>query len=169
MTEFLQIWQIILKSNLFNFVLMLIFLGWIIKKFKIADLLESGRQQIENSILNAKKEKELSEKELTATQSETKKVETKAQNIIKQSEENAKMVGESLIESAHKQAETYTQSTNKTIDNTIKNLRTYLTNETAQISLDRAKTHIQNLLKNDRELHLRYINESIESLKEVKI
>ena len=48
----LEIWNKILTSNLFNFVLMLILLGWIIDKFKLGDVLEAGRKSIEDKIVS---------------------------------------------------------------------------------------------------------------------
>lgn len=165
----LKIWQITLKSNLFNFILMLMFLGWVIKKFNIADVLEQGRKRIENNILNAKFEKESSEKELVKTKAETKNVENEAKNIIKHSEENAVLVGENLIETAEKQSEAYSVTAQKTINDTIKNLRKNITNETAQKAIIVAKDHIEKLLEQDKELHHKYITESIEALKGVEL
>lgn len=169
MENLIEIWNKILTSNLFNFVLMLVFLGWIIKKCKIADMLENGRKSIEDKIISAKTEKENAIKALYETQEQGANVEKEVLDIIKKADKNAVIVGEKLIEDAEKQSETFTKSTKKAIETNIEKLRLNLTNETAQIVLDKAKNHIEKLLKEDRSLHIRYINESIEALREVNI
>ena len=165
----IKIWQITLKSNLFNFILMLMFLGWIIKKFNLADVLENGRKQIEDNIHKAKQEKINSEKEFFKTRSETKNVEKEANEIVKHSEENAVLVGENLVKTAEIQSESYSKNIDKIIDDKIKILRKNLTNDTAQKSISIAKNHIENLLNNDRQLHLKYITESVEALKGMEL
>lgn len=169
MENLIEIWNKILTSNLFNFVLMLVFLGWIIKKCKISDMLENGRKSIEDKIISAKTEKENAIKALYETQEQGANVEKEVLDIIEKADKNAIIVGEKLIEDAEKQSETFTKSTKKAIETNIEKLRLNITNETAQIVLDKAKNHIEKLLKEDRSLHIRYINESIEALKEVNI
>ena len=165
---FLEIWNKILTSNLFNFVLMLVLLGWLIDKFDIAGTIEKGRKSIEDKILNAKKEKEEALKTLYETQEHGVNVEQESLEIIDKSAKNAVLVGEKLVEDAEKLAESFSVSTQKAINTNIEKLRLNLTNETAQTALNLAKNHIEKLLKEDRNLHIKYINESIDSLKGIK-
>ena len=48
-------------------------------------------------------------------------------------------------------------------------LRLDLTNDTAQKAIDKARNHIEKMLKEDRKLHIKYINESIDQLKGIKL
>ena len=66
----IEIWNKILTSNLFNFVLMLVFLGWIIKKCDIAGALERGRKSIEERITLSNQKREDALKDLYDTQAE---------------------------------------------------------------------------------------------------
>ena len=50
----------------------------------------------------------------------------------------------------------------------IEKLRMNLTDETAQESIRLAKNHIVKQLDDNRDLHIRYINESIDALKGVE-
>ena len=162
----LEIWNKILSSNLFNFVLMLVLLGWLTEKLNLADAIEKGRKNIEDKILNAKKEKEEALKTLYETQEYGVNVEQESLEIIDKSAKNAVLVGEKLVEDAEKLAETFSVSTQKAINTNIEKLKLNLTNETAQTALNMAKNHIEKLLKEDRSLHIKYINESIDALKE---
>lgn len=167
MENLITIWNKILTSNMFNFVLMLVFLGWIIKKFKIAELLEAGRKSIEDKIITAKQEKETAIKTLYETQEQGINIQKEALEIIDKAAKNAVIVGEKLVEDAKQQSETFAKSTQKAIDTNIEKLRSNITNETAQAAINKAKNHIENLLKEDRSLHIKYINESIDELKKV--
>lgn len=165
----LTIWNKILMSNLFNFVLMLVFLGWIIKKFDIAGALEAGRKSIEDRILLAKLERENAVRELFDTQSEGSKVDKEVFETIENAEKNAVIVGEKLVADAKVQSENFGKATKKAIDTSIERLKNNLTNETAQAALNLAKDHIEKQLKENRDLHIRYINESIEALNGVEL
>ena len=165
----LEIWNKILLSNLFNFVLMLVLLGWIIEKFDIGGALEKDRKSIEDKINNSKKEHETALQNLYATQEKEVEVDKEILDIIDKSAHNAVIVGEKLVEEAKKQSENFSKSTQKAIATNIEKLRLNLTNETAQTAINKAKNHIENLLKEDRNLHIKYINESIESLKGIEL
>ena len=165
----LEIWNKILTSNLFNFVLMLILLGWIIDKFKLGDVLEAGRKSIEDKIVSSKQNRINAVKELFETQENGVKVEQEALEIREKSADNAVIVGEKLVEDAKKESENYSKNIQKNIDSNIEKLRMNLTNETAQLAINKAKNHIENELKKDRTLHIRYINESIDALKEIDL
>ena len=160
----LEIWNKILTSNLFNFVLMLVLLGWIIDKLKLADALEKGRKSVENRITSAKQEHKAALETLYETQDKGIDVEKEALEIIDKSAKNAVLVGEKLVEDAQKQAQSFSKTTEKAIKTNTERLKLNLTNETAQASINLAKKHIQNLLEEDRNLHIKYINESIDKL-----
>ncbi|MCD8377277.1 MAG: hypothetical protein LUB59_00650 [Candidatus Gastranaerophilales bacterium] len=164
-----QIWNNILQSNLFNFVVMLFVLGWIIKKFDIADKIEQGRRNIEDKIILSKLSKENALTSLYEVQSETKEVDDEVFNILEKSDKNAIVVGERLIEDAHKQAEEFNKAVQKTIDGNIKALRLKLSDRTAKAALMIAKKHIQSELDKDKSLHIKFINESIEALNGVEL
>jgi len=169
MESLIVIWNKILTSNLFNFVLMLVLLGWLIDKLKLADTLEAGRKKIEDKILNAKKEKEDALQLLYETQDAGVNVEQEALEIIEKSAKNAVLVGEKLVEDAEKLAETFSVSTQKAIDTNTEKLRLNLTNETANTVINLAKNHIEKLLKEDRNMHIKYINESIDKLNGINL
>lgn len=169
LSTLIEIWNKILLSNLFNFVLMLVLLGWIIKKFNIADALEAGRKSIEEKILNSKEEHQKALQTLYDTQEKGIEVDKEILEIIDKSAKNAVLVGEKLVDDAQKLAETFSVSTQKAINTNTEKLRLNLTNETAQTVLNMAKNHIEKQLKEDRNLHIRYINESIDSLKGVDL
>ena len=59
-----QIWNIIVTSNFFNFVVMVLILAWIVTKFDLINVLENIKINIQNTIKKAEEEKAAAEKEL---------------------------------------------------------------------------------------------------------
>ena len=169
METFIKIWNTILTSNLFNFVLMIVLLGWLIEKFDIAGSIEKGRKSIEDKILNSKKEHEIALNELYKTQEKEVEVDKEILDIIDNSAKNAVLVGEQIIKDAQIQSENYVKTTQKAIKTNLEKLRLDLTNDTAQKAIDKARNHIEKMLKEDRKLHIKYINESIDQLKGIKL
>ena len=162
--SFIKIWTEILQSNLFNFVLMLFVLGWIFKKFDIAGKLEQGRKNTEDKIILSGLTKEKAVKNLYKTQAENESVNNMVFDILDKSEKNADTAGKKLMDDALKITEGLSFTLKKTKENNIKALKQELTQKTAQAALVLAKEHIVNELKKDRNLHIKFINESIEAL-----
>ncbi len=170
MTEtLLHIWSKILLSNLFNFVVMVCLLGWLIKKFNIAEKLEQGRKNIEDRILVSNIAKENAIQNLFETQAETEKNDEEVFAILDKAEKNAVIVGEKLVEDAEKQASEFDKNTKKAVEANIKSLKINLTSKTADTAIKLAKKHIEAELKDNKDLHIRYINESIDALNGVEL
>ncbi|MCM1265833.1 MAG: ATP synthase F0 subunit B [Candidatus Gastranaerophilales bacterium] len=170
MTEtLLHIWSKILLSNLFNFVVMVLLLGWLIKKFDIAGKLEQGRKNIEDRILLSNMTKENAVKELFETQSKTESVDNEVFEILERAEKNAVIVGERLVQEAVKQADEFDKNTKKAVDANVKALKISLTSKTADAAVKLAKKHIEDELHNNKDLHIKYINESIDALNGVEL
>ena len=165
----LEIWNKILTSNLFNFVLMLVLLGWIIEKTNLAQKLEDGRKSIEDKITNAKLNKENASKVLFETQEKGEEIDREIFETIEKAERNAVIVGEKIINDAEKQSAEYGKNIKATIDSNIEKLKLNLTTKTAQQAISMAKKHVEEQLEEKRELHIRYINESIDALKGVDL
>ncbi len=169
MTEtFIHIWHKILESNLFNFVLMLVFLNWILNKCAIADKLEAGRKSIEDKIRNSKTQKEEALKTLYELQEKTQEVDKEAHDILAKSNENAVMVGEKIIADAKKQAQEFGKNLDKVIESGQKAVQNSLTEETAKKSVQLAQDYIQKRLDEDRTLHVKFMKESIKDLNGVE-
>ena len=168
MDTFLHIWSKILESNLFNFVLMLLLLNWIINKTNMSDKLEAGRKSIEDKINNSKLAKETAIKELFELQEKTKDVNKEAHEILAKSNSNAVMVGEKIIEDAKKQACEYGKNLDKIVESNQKAVKNNLTEKTAKTAVKIAQDYIEEKLENDRSLHIKFINESIDALNGVE-
>ena len=164
-----EIWNDILQSNLFNFVLMLFVLAWIFKKFNIADKLEQGRKNIEDRIIFSNLEKEKSITNLYTAQAETENVSKKVFEILDRSEKNALITGQKLVDEAIEQSKNIEDTVKKTEESEIKSLNDTLREKTARAAIKLAQNRVETELENNRDLHMKFINESIDALKGVEL
>ena len=58
MENLIEIWKQICESNLFNFVVMVLLLAWLVKKFDLGAKIEAGRKKIESNIAESETVKE---------------------------------------------------------------------------------------------------------------
>ena len=88
---------------------------------------------------------------------------------MNKADKNATIVGEKLVDDAKRQAIEFDKALQKTIDGNIKALNLNLSNKTAEASIQLAKKHIEKELENNKDLHMKFINESIDALNGVKL
>ena len=110
MEQLIEIWAKICESNLFNFIVMILLLAWMVKKFDLGSKIEAGRKKIEQNISDSEKAKDESITKLYKAQEDATKVDEEMLKIFQAAEEKAKFVGEKLIEEAMKLAEAHIKS-----------------------------------------------------------
>jgi len=167
MQHLLEIWKQICESNLFNFVVMIWILGWMVKKFDLGNKIELGRKKLEKNITDAESAKDESLKTLYEVQNSVTSIDEKMLDILRTAEENAKTLGEKLLEESEKLKLEIGKSGEKTIDSNIKSLKTEITKETALEAVKEAEEHIKSELKKDSSLQERYIDESLDALESI--
>ncbi len=164
MNTVINIWDTIVKSNTFNFLVMLAILYWIVKKFDIQGNLENFKNSITNSIKKADVEKELAGKTLLSAEKSVANLDFEISQKLK----NAKKQAETLVKSIEEQTENKVNQLEKNIEKVIeteeKKISSKLTSKTATTSALLAKNHIISVLKAHPELHERFINQSIQEL-----
>ncbi len=164
MEQLIEIWAKICESNLFNFIVMILLLAWMVKKFDLGSKIEAGRKKIEQNISESEKAKEESLTKLYKAQEDATKVDEEMFKIFKAAEENAKVMGEKLIAEANSQKDVIKENSKKTIDANIKSVKNDILKETAEEAMKLAEEHIKSELERDPNLHQKYIYESIDAI-----
>lgn len=164
LNTFLHIWSKILESNFFNFVLMLVLLNWIMKKCNMSEKLEQGRKSIEDKINASKQAKQDAINELYELQEKTKEVDKEVHSILEKTNENAIMVGEKIVNDAKKQAGEFSKNLDKIVESNRVATQNGLTEKTAKTAIKIAQNYIEDKLEQDKSLHIKFINESINAL-----
>lgn len=159
-----NIWQTILMSNTFNFVLFVLILAWVFKKIDVHAMIVSLQQKIIKILDEAKKEKEEAQNKLAQAEKAVENLGEELKIIVDDAHKSAEVISTKILTEAQKQLESIEQNAQKTIEAEEKMLIGKLTKSTSKASVEAAKSHVQNVLGETPSLHEKYINESIDEL-----
>ena len=159
-----NIWNTIVQSNTFNFIIFVAILGWVVVKIDVKSIIASLQQKILKLIDDAKKEKEIAEDSLRNAEKAIENLEHELTVIVKEAEKSAEVIGSKILTEAKKHVDNIKENAQKVIAAEEKLLISKLTKNTSHASVETAKSHIQNVLVQSPEMHEKYINESIDEL-----
>ena len=156
------------RTNLFNFVIFLSILIFLFKKIDVVGMLENMKNAVIENIEASKTSKSESETHLKEIEEKVSHVEEEIDGIIKKSEQNAKLVGEKIIEDAYHTVESIKDNSKKLVENKSALLKNDILKRASEASIEVARNHIVNELNNNYDLHQRLIDESLEALNSYK-
>lgn len=169
MKEFFEIWDLIVKSNTFNFVLLVAIFVYFASKLDFSKILAKLQQDIINAIEAVKNNKKLAGEKLEKAKDSVKNLDSEIELEIKQANDTARAISETIFGTAGKRIETINNNVAKSIRNEEKSLSDKLTEKAASAAVALAKNHIINTLKARPDLQDKYINESIQELDRIQL
>ena len=156
------------KTNLFNFIIFLSILIFLFKKMDVVGMLVNMKNAVIENIEASKTSKSESETHLKEIQEKVSHIEEEIDGIIKKSEQNAKLVGEKIIEDANHTVESIKDNSKKLVENKSALLKNDILRRASEASIEVARNHIVNELNNNYDLHQKLIDESLEALNSYK-
>lgn len=156
------------RTNLFNFVIFLSVLIFLFKKVDVVGMLENMKNAVVENIEASKTSKTESETQLKEIEEKVSHIEEEIDRIIKKSEQNAKLVGEKIIDDANHTVSSIKDNSKKLVENKSALLKNDILKRASQASIEVARNHIVNELNNNYDLHQRLIDESLEALNSYK-
>ncbi len=156
------------RTNLFNFVIFLSILIFLFKKIDVVGMLENMKNAVIENIEASKTSKSESETHLKEIEEKVSHIEEEIDGIIKKSEQNAKLVGEKIIEDANHTVESIKDNSKKLVENKSALLKNDILKRASEASIEVARNHIVSELNNNNDLHQRLIDESLEALNSYK-
>lgn len=159
-----HIWNIVVESNLFNFIIFVLIFAWIFHKIKVKEIIHNIQQKIIKLIEDVKKNKEDAYNELIQAEKAIENLDEELKAIVDDAKKSANVISEKILTEANKQIEDIESNATKIIDAEEKMLIAKLTKSTSHSSVKAAEDHIKNVLVQTPTLHEKYINESIDEL-----
>lgn len=156
------------RTNLFNFVIFLSVLIFLFKKVDVVGMLENMKNAVVENIEASKTSRTESETQLKEIEEKVSHIEEEIDGIIKKSEQNAKLVGEKIIDDANHTVSSIKDNSKKLVENKSALLKNDILKRASQASIEVARNHIVNELNNNYDLHQRLIDESLEALNSYK-
>ena len=154
----MEIWALIVKSNTFNFLIMVIIMIAVLKGIHIGQLLENAKTKIKEKIDLSSKTKEDSVSKLAKAHAAISNIEDEIEEIFSKNDENIENIKSKIEDETSKKLITLEED--KIFSN--------LSKQTALASIELAKNHIIKTLEEKPEYHDNFISESINELDEVQ-
>ena len=160
----MEVWNIIVQSNTFNFIVLVILFAIIIKVCKISSLLDNAISKVKETIDNAINSKEKAIEELKKAEEEILKTPEEIEEIEKNADKNIALLEENIAKEAQKQVDLIENNVQKALERKQQDTFSSLSNKTIEASFELAKNHIKHLLEIKPEYHQKFIAESIKEL-----
>ncbi len=157
----------IARTNLFNFIIFLSIIIFLVKKVDVKSKLINGQNVVKDTIMASEAVKVRSEEQLCSIEEAVANIEDEIEAIIEKSEENAELVGKKILEDGEKSALVIKDNANKAIENSQVILKNELLRRASLASIEVARKQIIKELDINMELHHKLIDESIEALEGV--
>lgn len=130
--------------------------------------LEDAQQAVTDSIMESESVKVKSEERLSSIEESINHIEEDIDAILDKSEENARLVGEKVVQDGKKTALVIQENTGKAVENSRTILKNELLKRASLASVEIAKSHILRELDSNKELHDKLIDESIEAIEGIE-
>lgn len=160
----MEIWNTIVSSNTFNFLVMVGILFFIAKKIDITSVIENALTSVKNKISDSEKEKADKKLYLQEAHKSVENLDNEIEETLNKAKENADNLKESIISSANLKVEKIKDNIEKTVEMEEKKASSELILKTAERSKELALQKICKLLEEKPELHEKIIDRCIEKL-----
>lgn len=164
----IKIFKIIVETNTFNFLILVLLLGIIFKKLDINTKLNNAIDNVKKTIDNSISAKNKSDEDLGLAQKEVKNLTQEIDEIKQKNEESILKNKTILEEETNSQIETIKENAFKIINSKEKEIASRLSKKTVLATIELAKQHVINILNKDGSYHQKFIDESIKELDRLK-
>lgn len=164
-----DIWQIIVQSNTFNFIIVFAVMVYIAVKLDVKSKIETLRAEIRTYVDKSSEEKMSAEKSLNEINEKIKHLPDEIEDIKNSAQNNIKGISQRIefeIEDKKKDIE---NNANRILNLEIKTFKEKLTGRLSQVSIDLSRKNAIEQLQNNRELHNKYIYDAINELDRIDL
>ncbi len=165
----MEIWNLILESNTFNFVVLVIILAVILHKMNFLSVLENLKENIINRIEMSKSEREKADRELVTAKNAVANLDNEIKESVELTKKNIDAAVKSTLEAAERQAENILGNVKNVVENEEKQVSSKILKSTEVQAVQSAKEKIIARLKATPELHNKYIDEAIQDIEKAAL
>lgn len=162
-------WNLILESNLINFIVVFVIMAFIIKKINVGDKIENVRKTIKSYVDESSNEKEAAEKELSQIQAKIEHLQDDIKDIEATAQNNIKGFENKIQEEIYEKKKDIDKNAERILNLETKNFKDKLSSVLSEASINLARKNAIEQLKNNRELHNKYINEALEGIDKINL
>ena len=160
----MEIWNIIVQSNAFNFIVFVVIFAIILKAAKIGNKVEAQQEKVKQLVDDSTAAKENSIIDLKTAQEAASRVGKEIKAILDDADLQAMRMTRKILADAHVLSESIIFNADKVNDANGKKIISGLATSTAVASAELAKKHIISTLEKKTQYHAKFIEDSINEL-----
>lgn len=161
--------NLILESNLINFIIVLTVMIIIVKKINVTEKIENVRKSIQSYVDDSSNEKENAKKELAKITEEIEHLEDDLKDIETTAETNIKGFERKIREEIYEKKKDIEKNAQRILSLETKNFKDKLSNILSEASINLVRKNAIEQLKNNKELHNKYIDEAMEGIDKISL
>ncbi len=164
-----DILQLLIQSNTINFLIVLFIVIFLIKKLNVSKKIENVRDEITKYVDSSVKEKEHAEQELNRINDKIAKLPAVVERIKKSTDNNIKNMEKNLQKNIEIKKQDISNNSKRLFNLETKKFKSRLTNLLSEKSIEISRENAIKQLKDNPELHNRYIDKAIEELDKINL
>ena len=165
----MNIWNLIVDSNTFNFIVLVLIIYFLIRKMNLVSILETLRTNIANKIELSKTERKKADMQLKEAKNSVANLNNEINQLEETNKKNVEDAVKQTAENADIQAANILNNAKNVIENEEKKISSKLLQAAEDEAVKIAKDKITAKLNANPKLHNKYIDEAIEDIDKVKI
>ncbi len=169
MQEIISFLKLLITSNTFNFIVMLIILGAIVKKLNLGKSFDGAVDKVKESLKKSDEEKISSQRLIDEAEKLMKQLPQDIETLKNNSKDKASIFKSKIEETTNKTISDIEQNVENAVQIEEKKISNLMCEKTSKASVELAKQYILETLDSNPNLHNKFFMESLEELDKVKL
>ena len=169
MEKFMEIFKHLASTNTINFIVMVLLLGWILKKLNLSKAFEKGCENIKILLSKSDEEKAVAQKHLDSAKKLIDGLPEDIKTLERNSAEKIEIFMDEIHTSTKNSIDNLSVIADKAISIEEKKISNLLTESTSKQTVEQAREKLINMLGQNPELHDKFIENSVNELDKVKL
>ena len=166
MSDFLHL---LLQSNIFNFILVVSIIVYLVRKFNLKQKIEKLSNEIKSYVDESEKEKLDAEKELKNINDKIAKLPSEIDNINRSADNSVKSLSEKIRIETESQKQDILNNAERLLNLETKKFKSKLVGILSEKSVELVQQNTINQLNSNRDLHKKYIDNAISELDRINL
>lgn len=162
-------WDLIVKSNVFNFTILLILFVYLINKLHLGERIEVFKNEIINNLQASGRKRKAACDKLSGAKLKSKNIQSEISEKVQQINNQTSAIVNNINQNTINKIKKIENHVNTFKENEINNAITGISSKTISLALDIAKENVENKFENNSKLQEEYIEKSLEMLKKVDL
>lgn len=169
MSQLVALWNLILESNTFNFAILVVIFVMLFQKLKVGEMISKIQADIISAIEESKSVKINAEQKLQNAKMKVKNLDVEISEKLSTVTNRAQNLEKSIEDNVRTRISQIENNAQRVIASELKNIKVELSSGVAKDAVDLAQKFIAEKLRQEPDLHDKYIEESIQELDRISL